>query len=383
MNRNAQGTEQSNQAIPHFNLGVLFIHGIGAQKRGQTLAEFGGPLYLWLVDRFHGLDRQWRKAINGHSQQTLLGQWRRQIEDWATDGFQTEGRRPEGWVEPDSGLLTQLAEQVECGDTVVGRVGLTDALVDDPEDRSAPAHAELRIQRQLIDGRSEVESWRLAELWWAETFIPPSFAEVARWGVHVIPWTIGSHFGTQVRRVVAGRPPEWSWKQTIPWLGWLRRLPMPVFGLFAGLLATPFLLAALVVLLGVWLLPIPQVKEALLKLQRTIASTLGDNYVFVTHPMEAASIVSQVRRDIAWLAARCNAVAIVAHSQGGAIVHIALKEGVPPKLKLLFTFGSGLKKLEQLTSSSSGRSISPRHSSRWWPCYSSVLALSGSSLCFS
>ena len=79
-----------------------------------------------------------------------------------------------------------------------------------------------------------------------------------------------------------------------------------------------------------------------------MASTLGDSYVLVTHPIEAASIVGQVRRDIAWLAARCNAVAIVAHSQGGAIAHIALQGEAPSKLRLLFTFGSGLKKLEQL-----------------------------------
>src|SRR5262249_38663532 len=67
-----------------------------------------------------------------------------------------------------------------------------------------------------------------------------------------------------------------------------------------------------------------------------------------THPIEAASIVSQVRRNIAWLADRCNAIVIVAHSQGGAIAHMALQGDTPPKLCLLFTFGSGLKKLEQL-----------------------------------
>jgi hypothetical protein len=363
------GTGRSSQATP-FHLGVLFIHGIGAQKRGQTLAEFGEPVYRWLDDRLRGLDRRWREAMFGEpvvrwlelrvrgfdprSREAIKGEGiipqRQKIEDWASDGFHNEGRP----LMPDPASLTQLAEQVKCGDTVVGRVSLTDALVADPANPSAPAHVELRIQRQRIHGRSEVERWLLAESWWSETFTHPSFAEVARWGLHIIPWTIGNHFGSQVRRVLAERP---SRKQTIPWLIWLARLPTPLLGLFAGLLATPFLLAGVVILLFVWLLPIPQVKEALLNLQRTIASTLGDSYVFVSHPIEAASIVSQVRRDLAWLAARCNAVAIVAHSQGGAIAHIALKEGVPSKLKLLFTFGSGLKKLEQLKYVlSSGRS---------------------------
>ena len=271
---NAQEVELSDQRTSScFHLGVLFIHGIGAQKRGQTLAEFGAPVYVWLKDRLNGLDDRWRGAIEQQAveaiaqqtlegikqqtpeaikqqtpeaikqqvleaikqqtleatkQQTPLEQWRKQIEDWATDGFHTEDRRSEAW-EPDSGLLTQLAERVKC-DTIVGRVGLTDALVDDPADRSAPAHAELRIQRLRIDGSLEMESWLLAESWWAETFIPPGFAELARWGLRIIPWTIGNHFGAHIRRVVARRPrprTHRSWKQTWRWLVWAASLPMP------------------------------------------------------------------------------------------------------------------------------------------------------------
>ena len=67
MDHNAQVVEQSDQPS-RFHLGVLFIHGIGAQKRGQTLAEFGAPVYVWLKDRLNGLDRRWREAI---SQQAL------------------------------------------------------------------------------------------------------------------------------------------------------------------------------------------------------------------------------------------------------------------------------------------------------------------------
>jgi hypothetical protein len=90
------------------------------------------------------------------------------------------------------------------------------------------------------------------------------------------------------------------------------------------------------------------VREALLKFQLKVASTLGDSYVLVTRPIEAASIVGQVRRDAGWLANHCKAVVVVAHSQGGAVAHEAIQGGVPPKLRLLFTFGSGLKKLEEL-----------------------------------
>src|SRR5437764_2096487 len=242
------------------------------------------------VRRFHSTDRRGREAIEhqgvepseqqvveaseqqvveASEQQTLLEQWRDQTEDWATDGFHTEDRRPQAWAEPESSLVAQLAERVNC-DTIVGRVCLTDALVDDPADRSAPAHAELRIRRLRIDGRSDVESWLLAESWWAETFRPPRFAELARWGLRIIPWTIGNHFGSQVRAVLARRPApptRNTWReQTIRWLAWLASLPAPLLGLIAGLLVSPFLLAALAVMLLVWLLPIKQLREALLKL---------------------------------------------------------------------------------------------------------------------
>src|SRR5438045_2038073 len=34
-----------------FHLGVLLVHGIGEQKRGETLTEFGTPLVEWLSSR--------------------------------------------------------------------------------------------------------------------------------------------------------------------------------------------------------------------------------------------------------------------------------------------------------------------------------------------
>jgi hypothetical protein len=377
-----------------YDVGVLFIHGIGAQRRGHTLAEFGGHLYHWLTDRYRGLDQRWREAIDadsgdpeaakmvpetevepaaeGRAQEprsavpriptqhpaaggapstraTLIG-WRAKIEAWATDGFHREDLQEDRMEPCDSAPLARLAEQL--GNTVVGRVRLKNALLNDSEDPTAPAHAELLFQRQRIAGNVEAERWLLAESWWAETFSPPSFGELTRWGLRIIPWAVGNHFGAQIRYCWAQRPRgtaqnSW-WKQAARWLGWLWRALAAAVRLVIGLLASPLLLAGLAALLLVALLPIPQVRDALLKIQLSIASTLGDSYMLATRPIEAAAIVTQVQRDISWLTDRCKVVAVVAHSQGGAVAHKALQGGVPLKLKLLFTFGSGLKKLEQL-----------------------------------
>src|SRR6266508_3954144 len=40
-------------------VGVPFVHGIGVQPRGHTLAEFGGPLVEWLADWYDGLHGEW------------------------------------------------------------------------------------------------------------------------------------------------------------------------------------------------------------------------------------------------------------------------------------------------------------------------------------
>ena len=217
------------------------------------------------------------------------------------------------------------------------------------------------LQRQRNEENATTERWLLAELWWAETFSTPGFGELARWGLRIIPWAIGSHFGAQVRRVLAQRPGQIVHssrsRQTLRWLGWLWRVFVALLTFAAGLLASPFLLAALAALLLTTLLPIPQVRAALFKLQLKLASTLGDSFMLVAHPIERASILRQVRDDASWLGRRCKVVAVVAHSQGAGVAHTVLKGGVPPRLRLLFTFGSGLKKLEQLEYiHSSGRS---------------------------
>ena len=117
-----------------------------------------------------------------------------------------------------------------------------------------------------------------------------------RWGAILERTCDGSQQGHPARSKSANR-----FIQGIRWLIWLGRLCITLLWLLLSLWLSPLLLIALVVLLGVWLLPIPSVREALLKLQLWIASTLGDSYVLVSRPIEAASILGQVRRDTSWL----------------------------------------------------------------------------------
>ena len=99
----------SGKAAAEFDLGVLFVHGIGEQQQYSTLARFGGALQRWL--------RQWE-----------------------------EGRRdeaPYGRVAPPP----------------VVDVSAVDPHPDGADGRKQPAHAEVAVGSD--------KKWLLAEAWWA------------------------------------------------------------------------------------------------------------------------------------------------------------------------------------------------------------------------
>jgi hypothetical protein len=243
----------------------------------------------------------WREVIAADQQRLTPERWRAEVEDWADDRFLRETHQ----IKLEPNLLAPFTKKLGC-DIVVGRVRPIDTLtVPDPNDK-APARTTLLFQRQRTEGKVETERWLLAESWWAETFRAPGFSELARWGVHIIPWAIGSHFGAQVKRVLAQRSgvnaqTSW-WRKTLGGVDWLCRVLAAFLGLIVGLLMSVFLVALFAILLLAVLLPIRALKEVLLKLQLEIASTLGDCYMLVEYQIDQNSIVERVRRDGRWLA---------------------------------------------------------------------------------
>jgi hypothetical protein len=267
-----------------FSLGILFVHGIGTQRKGETLTNFGGGLYKWIDSA------------------TDRGEWR------------------------------------PCE-----RVTLDDARLVAPEDPPAPAHASLTLHPVGV-AQTPVR-WLLAESWWAEAFAAPSFTDLASWGVNIVPWTLGSHFGAHVRAIWVTRQENSS---ALAWATWLMRLTRGLIGLAASLFLSVAALAALVLMLIIALVPISAVRKWLGTIQQVLAASIGDSYTFVARPFEAAAIVGQVRRDLQWLSDRCDHLVIIAHSQGAAVSFEAIRYAVPSKLRLYFTLGSGLRKLVEL-----------------------------------
>lgn len=300
-------------------VGVLFVHGIGTQPRGRTLAEFAGPLVTWLQGWYDGLHARWvGEKVRFQDVATWLDAVR--LPDPRRDDAvrslldRTPLRQP-GETPAD---LADISQRV--GDTLAVAVRLTGATGGQAAENE-PSHVRLELVHVHLDEQATTTrtAWLLAEAWWAETFAPPSFGDLARWGLGVLPRTIGSHLGVRVHRAAGRwRDERSAWSLAVL----LGRFGVLLLGLFASLPA----LALLGLMLLVGLLPIPSLRNGLRRLQQRISASLGDSYVLVTRPVEAAAIVGRVRRDLAWLAEQCDQVVVVAHSQGGAVLNEVLRQ---------------------------------------------------------
>ena len=142
------------------DLGILFVHGIGQQARGDTLVRFGKPLYQWF-ERWIGADEAG----------PILSF------DAATERLKKRFQK----------ASTTNASSIDIVNASIR------ALPDDP---AAPPQAEVQIRLPNRSGKIEKNSWLLVESWWAETFATPRFVDLARWGLLVVPWTFASHMGT-------------------------------------------------------------------------------------------------------------------------------------------------------------------------------------------
>src|SRR4051794_21342441 len=65
----------STPAAEQADIGILFVHGIGTQRRGWTLSEFGGPVYDWI--------RRWIGKV--HRGRSAAGVTTAGVGEWAKE----------------------------------------------------------------------------------------------------------------------------------------------------------------------------------------------------------------------------------------------------------------------------------------------------------
>jgi hypothetical protein len=194
-----------------------------------------------------------------------------------------------------------------------------------------PPHAEVRLVVEN-DGKPSVSSWVMAESWWGREVQRPAFGKLAGWMLTVGAWTILSH---GMKSAVARKTTA-------------TRLTTEILALAVGLPLAIALQISVLFLSLLALVPIPSLRRALSGMLLILTGVLGDSYVLVESDLQRAAIVNRTRDALSWLAGTCEHVVVVAHSQGAAVAHHALRGSPPSNIRLLLTFGSGLGKLEEL-----------------------------------
>lgn len=236
-------------------------------------------------------------------------------------GTQARGRTLLDWGGALSSWITRWTSAAGASQPAAR---LRDAVLA-PSDSSEPPHFTL----EFGSGSGTDRRVLIAESWWADTVVAPTYVELLRWSLLVVPWTIASHF---LARLTPGR------RRTLVGSVW------SFVTLLLAMMLMPAVLAALVAVLLVGLIPIPQVRAAAAWLQRGFAATIGDSLALLNNPVQRSAIVGRVQRDLVWLDARCDETVVLAHSQGAAIAHEALQQSEVRNVTLV-TFGSGLGKL--------------------------------------
>ena len=123
-------------------IGLLFVHGMGEHERGDTLKQFGEPIYTW-IDSWLAADDLTKRGTHGRLADTSL-------------------RMP------------------HAHEPTAPAHALVEVVAPETEPSAPPTAPPLRILA--------------AEAWWAREIISPSFGQVASWGLGLAPWMIVRYF---------------------------------------------------------------------------------------------------------------------------------------------------------------------------------------------
>ncbi|MGA7732019.1 MAG: hypothetical protein WCD37_12205, partial [Chloroflexia bacterium] len=307
-----------------YPLGILLIHGVGQQERGETVPYGGEPLHKWLKSWLEGRPKD----------------------------------QPPG----------KLGRSVFIEDTrLVDRI---------PSEGDAPPYSILHFQQDDTMIRDDDTEWVVAESWWAHELMPPKFDELLRWGLGMGPWMLNRSAPPALERILDAISYRWTvvretvkanstglWRALFMPIGWLltvlqvislflvRVISKLVF-YFAGFIAQLLLLALQV------LSVVPGLGGMVASIQSSLSGGLaGDAFLIASSPMRLNSAVSQIQRDIEWLKKTkgCEKVAIIAHSGGASIAYKALTQpdcaqpdSINDRVELFVSYGSGLSKLTAL-----------------------------------
>ena len=282
-------------------IGILFVHGMGQQERGDTLTQMGDAVSEWI---------------------------RRAVQD-------------------DPNIDFSIRHAV---------LRSADSAPDDDEiSLGATAHVTIRIADRRDASRTQ--EWLLAESWWADVFRPATFGETALWAIAVGPSVITGQLVNLVRRLVF-EDRSWLHGNLVGLVLIVPRLIVAVILTMVALAAAALLTPLAIGLFLLSLVPIPFISGFAKSVAANLASSFGDLLVLVRSPIRFAAMAERVKLDIDAVGSRSDDMFVVAHSQGAAVAWHAIRRVAtarsasgavaPSTLSRFVSFGQALRKLKAL-----------------------------------
>lgn len=159
-----------------FELGILFVHGIGRHKVRETLTKFGEPIVkFW---------ENWFRQVTNRSAKLLAGYKGKRFVERVTIRTTKNRQDHEGithWVEKIGSVSDPENGAYKVSDIVCGGVRVEDALFPDSRSDDAPASALVRLPVVGNDEKLREAHVLMSESWWTPQTVYPGAFELFNW----------------------------------------------------------------------------------------------------------------------------------------------------------------------------------------------------------
>jgi hypothetical protein len=331
--------ETSNPIV--FEVGVLFVHGIGQYARSESLTSFGDPLIEFM--------RKWYGGFNDISARAFAGDVSKVKELFDNPRFNDDRKKT-------ADKFAETAKSRGAGDfarggdqPVIGSAEITDMFLWSPTKPEIPASVVVRLSEidEKEGPRKREANIVISEAWWTTYARPPTRQQLLDWAFKVSPLMVGASMKLPIDRARCHLNESKTYFGKLA--GFLECLFAVLFVVPAYLLLCLATQLALIVVAKISELPIPRLRAWLEPVLLWLIGVPGQSYVLINSHVQRASILTEVEKRLEWMRERCRKVIVVAHSQGAAVAYLVLsKRKSWENVEHFITVGSGVKKLRML-----------------------------------
>ncbi len=354
-----------------FELGVLFVHGIGNHLPRQTLVLWSEPIVkFWRDltrrigeraqaqmapgDRIRLRDAVERGPLLNRGPQDGISQAVGDFAKRAPGDAERDGRhegRHDGRLDAESD--PPAAPPAGPPQTCIAAVKAEQTVFEDLA-REHDSAALLRVSS--VDGQAVLRESHVlfTEAYWTRESFAPSFSELFLWLTTATPiaaWAEMRRIGTvrsdEIReRFKAAEGAVGRLRPSVDLVLWIAQMAvMPALYLL-GALASQVLIGV-VGLIGL-IVPIPWVRATSRAVVNALMGTVGQSFALQLSPVRRSAVVTRVQGRLDWLSEQCHQVVVISHSQGAEVTRRVFGEKHRRDIARWYSFGAGIAPLTML-----------------------------------